>query len=61
MKYSFSGACRNEEPSFIFLLFSACIFMVYPKNDCYLMVPAEIQILLLKPYGFNDQKNETFL
>ena len=25
------------------------------------MVPAEIQILLLKPYGFNDQKNETFL
>ena len=64
MKYSSSGACRTEELSYFFLLFSISVFMVYPKKDCYLMVypkkdcylivPVEIQIVLLKPHGFND-------
>ena len=64
MKYSSSGACRTEELSYFFLLFSVSVFMVYPKKDCYLMVypkkdcylivPVEIQIVLLKPHGFND-------
>lgn len=64
MKYSSSGACRTEELSYFFLLFSVSVFMVYPKKgcylmvypkkDCYLIVPVEIQIVLLKPHGFND-------
>ena len=57
MKYSFSDACRTEEPFFFsFLLFLVSIIMVYPKKDCYLIVPLEIQILSLKPRGFNDQE-----
>ena len=38
MKYSSSGACRTEELSYFFLLFSVSVFMVYSKKDCYLMV-----------------------
>lgn len=36
--------------------FSVSIIIVYTKNYWYLRVPVKIQILLLKPHGFNDQE-----